>query len=136
MQRTRQSMLDRQGAWIGRLWTRTRALPACCAMESDAVENAGMCFDGAAKDARGKKALYALQFEFLWEMSNRSMRLGGPPDWNRTSIPRLGGMCTIHCATGRTLALPVEPAERGGTGLQSGDRDGAGPLGVVNRAQL
>jgi hypothetical protein len=29
----------------------------------------------------------------------------GPPDWNRTSIPRLGGMCTIHCATGRTRSM-------------------------------
>jgi hypothetical protein len=23
----------------------------------------------------------------------------GPADRNRTCIPRLGGMCTIHCAT-------------------------------------
>jgi len=25
----------------------------------------------------------------------------GPADRNRTCIPRLGGMCTIHCATAR-----------------------------------
>jgi hypothetical protein len=30
-------------------------------------------------------------------------RLSGPSDRNRTCIPRLGGMCTIHCATERTL---------------------------------
>jgi hypothetical protein len=27
--------------------------------------------------------------------------MSGPADRNRTCIPRLGGMCTIHCATAR-----------------------------------
>ena len=33
----------------------------------------------------------------------------GPPDRNRTCIPRLGGMCTIHCATGRWPARTGKP---------------------------
>ena len=37
---------------------------------------------------------------FVWGRT-RFVLSPGPPDWNRTSIPRLGGMCTIHCATGR-----------------------------------
>ena len=36
----------------------------------------------------------------------------GLPDRNRTCIPRLGGMCTIRCATGRGLKSPL-PEERG-----------------------
>ena len=45
-------------------------------------------------------------------MANGKKRLFGPPDRNRTYIPRLGGMCTIHCATGRTRALDCGAALR------------------------
>jgi hypothetical protein len=31
----------------------------------------------------------------------------GPADRNRTCIPRLGGMCTIHCATARGVQLKI-----------------------------
>ena len=42
-------------------------------------------------------------------------RDNGPADRNRTCIPRLGGMCTIHCATasnrfkGRLLKTAQRP---------------------------
>src|SRR5690606_26204808 len=45
--------------------------------------------------------------------TNRLIQKGGPPDWNRTSIPRLGGMCTIHCATGRTHVTPLAARQAG-----------------------